>query len=114
MARPRTSDSLKRTLNTWRADRHAKPRQPAPKGTKHTEAEEAELWASCFASGLGHFFAGDVEKLGFRHVHDANMVAAEAWTRLGPVFLEQILPTLGRPPALMPWALSAFGRPWEK
>jgi hypothetical protein len=75
-----------------------------------TELEEAKLWSEYFCHGADYF--DDLAGLGHRHRYDTAMVAAEAWRRLGPIFLSEVLPTLNRPPALMTWALSHFGRPW--
>jgi hypothetical protein len=113
MGRPPTTIERKKILGTYRPDRHAKPRQPAPKGAaKHTEAEECELWADLFETGYSAFFAGDLESLGFVDKYAANLAAGAAWTRLGEYYLKNIRPSLGRPPAIMPWALSTFGKPW--
>jgi hypothetical protein len=110
--RPKTSDDLKRIKGTWRADRHDKPRQPALKGAKLSPAEQCELWSDLFATGYSAFFAGDCESLGFPDKYAANRAAPEAWRRLGEYWLKNIWPTLGKPPAIMPWALSTFGKPW--
>ena len=111
MGRPRTTDDHKRITGTWRADRHAKPR--SPKGAaKLSKGEEVELWADLFETGYSAFFAGDLESLGFADKYAANLAAGAAWTRLGEYNLKNIRPSLGRPPAIMPWALSTFGKPW--
>jgi hypothetical protein len=118
MGRPRTSDDQKKILGTWRADRHAKPRQSAaPKGagaakrhSKVEDLEEAKLWSELFTSGYDHF--DNYSDLGFPHQYAMNLAAGDAWRRLGQLYTAEILPTLGRPPALMTWALSTFGRPW--
>ena len=111
MGRPRSSNEEKRIKATWRADRHGTPRQPAPKGAKHTKAEEAAAWSELFSCGHDGFC--DAQTLLGLDKYEVNRVAAEAWARLGEYWLKNVWPTLAQPPAIMPWALSRFGEPWD-
>jgi hypothetical protein len=77
---------------------------------KISELDEAKLWSQLFTHGYDFF--NNYPNLGFPHEYAMNLAAPEAWRRLGELYLAEILPTLDRPPALMPWALSTFGRPW--
>jgi hypothetical protein len=86
----------------------AKRHQPK---RKIGEAEETALWADLFEYGFSHFFAGDVEDLGFADKYAANRAAPEAWMRLGAYYMANVWPGLARPAALRPWALEVFGPP---
>jgi hypothetical protein len=74
------------------------------------EREEAALWTELFTHGYDFF--DQYADLGFRHEYDMNLAAGEAWRRLGPIYLAEIRPTVDLPRAVMPWALSTFGKPW--
>jgi hypothetical protein len=81
-------------------------RAPLRSSSRRSPSLELRCWQAMFSYGADTI--GELNKIGFKNVAEAERAARDEWRRLGILFMRDWKPEANRS---RPWALEQFGHP---